>query len=87
MKTLLIPKFDINSLKFLGHKEVKIKNNPNTKDYNKVVEQLPGFPQGYCPSIYNILISKKPLEITSFYDKRQRGSRKLKGYFITVKNA
>lgn len=86
MKTLLIPKFDLNSLKFLKYKEVKIKNKPNTKDYNKVAQELPGFPQGYCPAIYNILETKKPIEITRFYDKRQRGSRKLKGHFITLKN-
>lgn len=84
MVTLQIPKFDTFGNKFLKFVTVKIKNKPNTKDYHKVINELAGFPQGYVAEIYTIGETKKPIEVSRFYDLRQRGSRKLKGHFITV---
>ena len=87
MKTLLVPTFDeFNDYKFKGFTTVKIKNKPNTKDYNKVTSKLPGMCVGYCPALYLIGETKKPIEIIHFYDIRQKGVKKLKGYFITVIN-
>lgn len=85
---LQVPTFDeFNHLKFNGYKIVKIKNKPNTDDYNKITTVLPGLPQGYCSAIYEIGKTKEPIEVTRFYDGRQgKGVNKLKGYFITVLN-
>ncbi len=87
MITLLVPTFDeFNNYKFKGNKEVKIKNKPNTRDYNKITKVLAGMCVGYCSAVYTIGKTKKPIDITDFYDIRQRGVKKLKGYFITIKN-
>jgi hypothetical protein len=84
MKTLQIPKFKkSDKYKFIGFKKVKVKNKMNSKDYIKVVSELPGMAVGYCAELYNILESKKPIEITRFYDVRQ-SPQFLKGHFITV---
>ena len=90
MKTLLVPKFKEvwpvgakhHDYQFTGYKPVKIKNKPDTKDYNKVVSELPGFAQGYCDELYTIGQTEKPIEITRFYDSRQASAKKLKNYFI-----
>ena len=85
---LQVPTFDeFNHLQFKGYKVVKIKNNPDSKDYNKITALLPGLPQGYCSAIYKISETKNPIEAVEFYDIRQgKGLKKLKGYFITVLN-
>lgn len=86
MKTLQVPQFDeFNNYKFTGFKDVKVKNKMNTEDYNKITNALPGMCVGYCPAIYNIAENKKPIEVIHFYDIRQKGVTKLKGYFITLK--
>lgn len=87
MKTLQVPQFnEFDNFKFVGYKEVKVKNKMNTADYNKITSVLPGMCVGYCPAIYTIAETKKPIEIIHFYDIRQRGVKKLKGFFITLKN-
>lgn len=87
MKTLIIPILDeFNNYKQKGFKEVKIKNNPDAKDYHKITNVLPGLCVGYCPEVYSIGETKKPIEIIDFYDIRQKGVKKLKGHFITLKN-
>jgi hypothetical protein len=87
MKTILVPQFnEFENYKFTGLKEVKIKNKPNTKDYNKVTKALPGMCVGYCPAIYTIAETNKPIEVVDFYDIRQKGVKKLKGHFITLKS-
>lgn len=88
MINIQVPTFDeFKSLKFDGYKIVKIKNKPDSKDYQKITHLLPGLPQGYCSGFYDIGKNKKPIEITRFYDGRQgKGLKKLKGYFITVLN-
>lgn len=85
MKTLLVPQFN-EQRKFIGTKEVKVKNKMDNKDYQKVTKHLPGFAVGYCSELYRIAETQKPIEITRFYDARQRGLNGLKNYFITVKN-
>jgi hypothetical protein len=88
MKTLLIPTFKYvtgQGYKFIKNKEVKVKNNMNSKDYIKVAQLLPGLTVGYCADIYKIAETKKRIEITRFYDIRQRSVKQLKGYFITLK--
>ena len=87
MKTLQVPTFDeFNHLKFIGFKKVKVKNKMNTKDYHKITAVLPGMVVGYCPEIYDIAKTKKPIEIIHFYDIKQRDVKKLKGYYITILN-
>ena len=83
-----VPTFDeFNGLKFKEYKTIKLKNNPNTVDYNKITALLPGIPQGYCSSLETLRKTKKPIPVTDFYDIRQgKGVKKLKGYFITVLN-
>lgn len=83
-----VPTFDeFDGLKFKGYKTIKIKNNPKTVDYQKITELLPGIPQGYCSSLETLHKTKKPIEVTEFYDIRQgKGVKKLKGFFITVLN-
>jgi hypothetical protein len=83
MIKLLVPKFD-KDLNFVGHSKVCVKNKIDTKDYNKIASVLPGLPQGYCEEIYSIGKTKKPIEITRFYDPRQRDISKIKNRFITV---
>jgi len=86
MKTLIVPQFDRDTLQFTGNIEVKIKNKPNTADYNKVAKKLPGLTLGYCEQLYTIGQTEKPIEITSFYDVRQgKDVNKLKGFFIKLK--
>ena len=85
MITLQVPFFDeFDNLKFLGYKEVKVKNKIKTEDYNKITSVLPGMCVGYCPEIYKIAETKEPIEVTRFYDIRQKSVKKLKGYFITL---
>ena len=84
MKTLLVPTFDYENT-FTGYKEVKVKNKMDREDERKVMTLLPGFPQGYCPALSTITETKEPLSISNFYDIRQKGAKKLKNYFITVK--
>lgn len=83
MKTLIIPKLDEN-IKFCGYTRIKVKNKMTSSDVKKVLEQLPGLPQGYCGEIYTITQTKTPIELIRFYDIRQRGVRKLKNLFIAV---
>jgi hypothetical protein len=83
MKTLLVPSFDYEN-NFIGYKEVKVKNKMDHKDENKVLNILPGFKQGYCPALSKITETREPIEITRFYDVRQRGVKKLKNLFITI---
>jgi len=81
MKKLVIPKFDEN-LKFTGYKIVEVKEKI---DYSEIAQELPGIPQGYCEEIHTIFETKKPIEITNFYDPRQgKGLRKIKGFYIAV---
>lgn len=85
MKTLHVPTFDeFNDYKFIKFQSVKIKNNPDNKDYNKVTRLLPGFCVGYCPELYTIGETEKPIEVTSFYDTRQKSVKKLEGYYIIL---
>lgn len=84
MKTLLVPTFDYEYT-FMGYVEVKVKNKMDNEDYNKVISMLPGYAQGYCPALYTITETKEPLSISNFYDIRQKGAKKLKNYFISVK--
>tara|TARA_R110002020_G_scaffold144907_1_gene318097 strand:- start:6 stop:275 length:270 start_codon:yes stop_codon:yes gene_type:complete len=89
MKTLIVPKFnyvDNQGYKFNKYVEVKVKNKMNSKDYIKVTQVLPGLTVGYCAELYDIAEKKNPIEITRFYDIRQRSVKQLKGYFITLKN-
>lgn len=87
MITLLVPYFDeFNNFKLLGHKEIKVKNKMDTKDYNKITSVLPGMCVGYCSDIYKIAEKKQPIEITEFYDIRQKNVKKIKGHYITLKN-
>jgi len=79
MKTLQIPKFD-EKLNFVGYKNITVKNKLDYETQMKVIHELPGIPQGYCPELENII---KPIEITRFYDSRQN-TRKLKHFFISV---
>lgn len=83
MKTLIVPKFDYKN-EFVENVEVKVKNKPNSKDYNKVVRFLAGLPQGYCEDFYKDF---DKISIEKFYDPRQisRGEKRLKGHFITLK--
>jgi len=83
MIKLRIPKFD-RDLNFVGYSQVAVRNKMNSVDYNKVVSLLPGMPQGYCKEIYDIYKTKKPIEITKFYDIRQRGLKKIRNQFITI---
>lgn len=89
MINLKIPKFDeFDNYKHIGFKVVKIKNNPDSKDYNKVTNELPGIPQGYCKEFFDLGKIKTSFQVTDFYDIRQNGKalRKLKGHFITIVN-
>ena len=77
---------EFKNYKFIGFKQVKIKNKPSSKDYNKVTNILPGIPQGYCKDFFDIVKTKQTIEAKHFYDVRQGGKslNKLKGYFIRV---
>lgn len=88
MKTLLVPTFEptCKGYRFLKYKEVKVKNKPNSKDYIKVTNALPGLPVGYCSELYKITETAKPIEIIRFYDLRQQGTKQLKGFFIRLKS-
>ena len=89
MKTLIVPTFKHENnvgYKFKSYKEVKVKNKMNSKDYIKVASHLPGLTVGYCGELYDIAELKNPIEVTRFYDIRQRSVKQLKGYYITVKN-
>ncbi len=83
MIKLSVPKFD-KDLNFIGHSEVVVKDKMDTQDYVKIACALPGMPVGYCEEIYDIGNVKKPIEITKFYDPRQRGFDKIKNQFITI---
>ncbi|HEY9341914.1 MAG TPA: hypothetical protein VIQ23_10050 [Hanamia sp.] len=85
MKTLSVPTFDHEN-KFTGYKKVKVKNKIDHADEMKVLNLLPGFPQGYCPALSKITETKEPIEITRFYDVRQRGIKNLKNLFITIED-
>ena len=93
MKTLLVPKFKVvwpvgkkhHEHEFVGYVEVKVKYNPDSEDYQKVTAILPGLACGFCQEFFTITKTGKPIEIIHFYDIRQGGVKKLKGYFITVK--
>ncbi|MBV5334197.1 MAG: hypothetical protein JZU49_00135 [Sulfuricurvum sp.] len=85
MKTILIPKIN-NDFQISSFKQIKIKNNPDTYDYNKITKELPGTSCGYCPAVYTIAKTKKPIELIHFYDLRQKNVNKLKGLFITILN-
>ena len=78
-----VPTFDDN-LRFVKNVTIEIKKKGDSKDYNDVCRLLPGSPCGYCPAIYHIAETKKPIQITEFYDIRQKNVRKLKGYYINV---
>jgi len=82
MKTLLIPKFDINN-NFTEYKRMKVKDVIDHSEQMRIIAELPGIPQGFCPALGKILTTKEPIEIRRFYDSRQN-TRKLKGYFIPV---
>jgi len=82
MKTIQVPKFDIY-LKFVGYTTVEVKDIMDYDDEQKVIHELPGIPQGYCPALGKILETKQSIEITRFYDSRQR-TKLLKGHYITV---
>lgn len=86
MQTVLVPTFDeFNKYSFIGYVEIKIKNNPDWKDLNKVTKPLPGIPMGACGrKPLNTLITKGRQQVTDFYDLRQN-TKKLKGYYITLK--
>lgn len=89
MITIQIPTFDeFNNYKFVKFVKVKVKNKMDSKDYGKITKLLPGVPQGYCGKIYTIAKTKKPIDVTSFYDIRQNRKilRIMKGNFITVLN-
>jgi hypothetical protein len=91
MKTLLVPKFKAvwsvgkkrHTYEFDKYVKVKIKNNPDSADYVKVIRYLPGIQQGYVPEFYTITKTLKPIEITDFYDIRQN-AKILKGFYISV---
>ena len=85
---LQVPQFDkFNNYKFTNFKTVKIKNKPDSSDYNKITKELPGICQGYVEQVYTIGETKKPIEVSNFYDIRQgKTVKKFKGYFITVLN-
>ncbi len=80
---IIIPKFD-EKIKFAGYKTVSVKKHMDFEDEQKILQELPGFPQGYCSSLGKITQTKTPIELTRFYDIRQRGSTKLRGYYIAV---
>jgi hypothetical protein len=80
---LIIPKFE-NS-KFISYQEIEIPDNPKHEDEMKVINELPGTPCGYCPALQTIAINKKPIEITRFYDSRQKGLNKLRNFYIALK--
>lgn len=80
MKRVTIPKLD-GELKQIGTTEVLINDNWNTEDYNKVVQQFPGLPQGYVPELFD---TTGRIEMKNFYDTRQKGAKKLKGLFIEI---
>lgn len=80
---LSVPTFDDN-LKFIKNVTIEVNKNLNTKDYNAICRLLPGMTVGYCAEIYDIAKNKKPIEITGFYDIRQRGIKKVKGYYINL---
>ena len=80
MKRVAIPKLD-GELKQIGTTEVLINDNWNTEDYNKVVQQFPGLPQGYVPELFD---ATGRIEMKNFYDTRQKGAKKLKGLFIEI---
>ena len=82
MTKLIIPKFDINN-KFIGYKIIEVSEKMNHEDEMKVIHELPGIPQGYCPALGKILQTKEPIEITRLYDGRQN-TRKIKGFYISI---
>jgi len=82
MKTITVPKFDMNN-NFTGYKTMKVKNVIDHEEEMRIIAELPGIPQGYCPALGQILITKEPIEIRRFYDSRQN-TRKLKGFYISV---
>jgi len=84
MKILIVPKFNYKN-EFVENVEVKVKNKPDTKDYNKVTALLAGIPQGYCSKFFE---NFDKIDIKHFYDIRQigKGDKRLKGHFITLKN-
>ena len=91
MTTLSVPTFKIvwpvgkkhHTYEFDKYVNVTIKNEPDSKDYWKVVKHLPGMPQGYVKDIYTIGKTHIPIEIIRFYDTRQN-PKLLKGFFISV---
>jgi hypothetical protein len=82
MKKIIVPKFNIDN-NFIGYKIVMVSNKMTDEDQEKVRSELPGIPQGFCPALGRILITKKPIEITRFYDSRQR-TKKLKNLYISL---
>ncbi len=84
MIQLLIPTFD-DKINFIGNVTLEVNDIIQYDDYNKICKLLPGTPCGYCNSIATIGETKQPIEITRFYDIRQKGVKKLKRYFITLK--
>lgn len=86
MITVLVPTFDEwKRYAFMGNVEVKIKNNPDSRDVNKITKHLPGIPMGGVGRYPLLdLLEKKTKEVRSFYDVRQR-TRMLKGYYVIIK--
>jgi hypothetical protein len=80
---LSIPTFDDN-LRFIKNITIEINKKIGTNEYNRITQILPGMCVGYCEDIYSIAETKTPIEIIHFYDIRQKGVKKLKGYFIKV---
>ena len=80
---LIIPKFENG--KFTSYKEIEIPDNPNHEDEMKVINEFPGTPCGYCMALQTIAVNKKPIEITRFYDSRQKGLNKLRNFYIALK--
>lgn len=91
MTTLSVPTFKVvwpvgkkhHTYEFVKYVNIKIKDEPDSEDYWKVVSHLPGIPQGYVEDIYTIGKTRRKIDIIRFYDTRQN-SKLLKGFFISV---
>ena len=81
---VLCPKL-FGNMKVTSYKEIEIPDNPNHEDEMKVINEFPGTPCGYCMALQTIAVNKKPIEITRFYDSRQKGLNKLRNFYISLK--
>ena len=82
-----VPQFDeFRKYEFTGYKTVRIKNKPDSKDWNKITALLPGIPMGsFGPRTVESFLKDGKREVRSFYDARQN-TRKFKNFYVTIES-